>query len=89
MEQTELIQTLDELHDLGNCNGIGPEKFYPTTKKGEIMAKKICQNCIVIDDCLEYSITHREIFGVWGGKSERERERINRYRNATSSGVVV
>jgi len=32
--------------------------------------------CPVRSECLEYAIVHIEKYGVWGGKTERERRRI-------------
>jgi hypothetical protein len=40
-------------------------------------AKEICATCTVVEECLDYSLTH-EVYGVWGGKSERERRRIRK-----------
>lgn len=38
-------------------------------------AKAICAGCAVVEPCLEWAITRREV-GVWGGTSEQERRRI-------------
>ncbi len=51
-------------------------------------AKKICHGtdeqagCPVRLQCLEYALSTRQAFGVWGGLSERERRRVRRKRRA-------
>ena len=44
------------------------------------MAKAICKKCPVIEECLEFAVERKERFGIWGGKSERERRAIRRER---------
>lgn len=43
--------------------------------------KTICEGCPVIVPCLDYAISNRIVFGVWGGMSPAERRRVRR-RNA-------
>lgn len=43
-------------------------------------AKKVCFNCPVRLECLQYALDHDERFGVWGGATERERRRLKRAR---------
>ena len=50
-------------------------KQYRAVGFGMDRAKKICNGCPVIQQCLEYAIVNRENDGVWGGASERERRR--------------
>jgi len=71
---------------LAKCRGVSPDLFYPD--KGGLSygvaqrAKAVCNGedgmppCRVRQLCLEYAIVNSERFGVWGGKSERERNRL-------------
>lgn len=45
-------------------------------------ALKICQTCPEQDPCLEYalSLPIGQDIGIWGGTTERQRERIRRNR---------
>ena len=43
-------------------------------------AKLICEACDMRAACLSYALAHDERFGVWGGLSEKERERMRRDR---------
>lgn len=36
-------------------------------------ARKLCGKCPVAQQCLEYALANREEFGMWGGKSSKER----------------
>ena len=37
-------------------------------------AKGICMHCMVRAECLEYALTTRESYGIWGGLTELERK---------------
>jgi WhiB family redox-sensing transcriptional regulator len=39
----------------------------------ERLAKAVCAQCPVIDDCRRHALRAREPFGVWGGMTEQER----------------
>lgn len=67
------------------CRGLDPTIFYPATDEEADEAKEICAACPVQSDCLEHAIGHREHNGVWGGATERERQRIIRRRRRLRS----
>lgn len=71
------------------CKGIDTEMFYPI--ESEVVegsasyidlktVKRICSECPIKDVCLEWGVLH-ERFGVWGGATSSERERIRIERN--------
>lgn len=43
-------------------------------------ARRLCRNCEVVDDCLDYAIRSNQQFGMWGGYTPKERMRIRRQR---------
>lgn len=45
-------------------------------------AKAVCASCPIEEACLEWALTRREQYGVWGGASERQRRRMRRERRA-------
>jgi WhiB family redox-sensing transcriptional regulator len=62
------------------CRSLSPGEFFPSDGVGVDKARKICAQCSVQTDCLEYALKYRIDHGVWGGASERERRRILRRR---------
>jgi WhiB family redox-sensing transcriptional regulator len=64
------------------CRGIDPAVFFPSDGAGFEAAQRICVECPVRAECLEYALVNRIDQGAWGGTSERERRRILRRRRA-------
>lgn len=52
--------------------------FFPEKGESARAAKQVCRRCRVRAECLDYAIEHNELFGVWGGTSERDRRLIKR-----------
>ena len=55
------------------CRTIEPELFFPARGEQIADARAVCEQCSVRKACLEFALTHKIAYGVWGGKSERER----------------
>lgn len=51
------------------------DKYSTTNNK---LAKKICQGCPIIAECLQYALDNNETYGTWGGKTASERSNIKR-----------
>ncbi len=58
------------------CLDSSPDIFFPTGGGGVKIAKAICRECVVRENCLDYAIDNNIDHGVWGGASERERRKI-------------
>jgi WhiB family redox-sensing transcriptional regulator len=58
------------------CRGKDPKIFFPSSSAGVDIARRICAECVVKQDCLDYALANKIGHGVWGGTSERERNRI-------------
>jgi WhiB family transcriptional regulator, redox-sensing transcriptional regulator len=65
------------------CRQMTPGEFFPSDGVGVDVARRICADCPVQEECLAYALDYRIDHGVWGGTSERERRRILRRRRAT------
>ncbi|TAK68996.1 MAG: WhiB family transcriptional regulator [Actinomycetota bacterium] len=56
--------------------------FHPQNERGltrvrrDRAAKAVCARCSVRLECADYAIRAREPYGVWGGLTEEDRERI-------------
>lgn len=44
--------------------------------------------CPFRDTCLRHALDHKEIYGVWGGTSERDRRKILRARKRLRTAVI-
>lgn len=77
-----------------NCIGRDPDGFFPERGTAQITArdaKRVCNGelpgeavCPLREQCLEYALDSKERFGIWGGKSERERARIAKERRVAT-----
>jgi WhiB family transcriptional regulator, redox-sensing transcriptional regulator len=62
----------------GACHDLPAEWFHPEQGGSTREAKAVCTTCRIRLSCLEWALTNKEKFGIWGGTSERERRRIRR-----------
>lgn len=60
------------------CKGVNPDLFFPTRGESSDPAKAVCARCPVDVECLQQALVDREVHGVWGGTSEKERREIRR-----------
>jgi len=58
------------------CAQIDTDMFFPGKGESTADAKRACMTCPVRTQCLEDALANNERYGVWGGKSERERRRL-------------
>jgi WhiB family redox-sensing transcriptional regulator len=66
------------------CNGIpNPSVFYPedyTTprarKRARDQALAICARCKYTQECLEDALANRAQWGIWGGATKADRDRL-------------
>jgi WhiB family redox-sensing transcriptional regulator len=60
------------------CATADPDLFHPAERRDPAIpeAKCVCARCPVKTDCLEYSLTAKEEFGIWGGLDEWERREL-------------
>ena len=73
----------------GKCKEVAPDVFFPSDGMGVIVAQRICAECPVSEECLEYALENHIDHGVWGGASERERRRILRRRRLSHVAVAA
>jgi WhiB family transcriptional regulator, redox-sensing transcriptional regulator len=62
--------------ELAACRGAGLELFFPERGESAEPARRLCAACPVRQPCLDYAITNRITYGIWGGLSERERRAL-------------
>ena len=67
------------------CREEDPELFFPIGTRDissvqAAKAKRVCARCPVSGECLDEALRDRIRYGVWGGKTEQEREKLLRRR---------
>jgi len=62
--------------ELAACRGSDLEVFFPGRGESAGPARRVCAACPVRQACLDYAISNRIAYGVWGGLTERERRAL-------------
>ncbi len=62
-----------------------PDAFHPDENSSVKPAKAVCAACPVLTECRSYALETDQRFGVWGGLSARQRDRIRTRATHTSS----
>jgi hypothetical protein len=78
--------TIPPFVDGALCAQVDPEVFFPEKGGSFRDAKRICAMCPVRQECLDWALENREPFGIWGGKSVSERQKI-RAANSRSAAA--
>lgn len=80
-----LAKAIEEAPSIPVCQTSDPELFFPEVGQNYVQDKalrwavEMCKQCPVQKECAEYAIAANEPYGLWGGLTPRERQRI---RNA-------
>jgi WhiB family transcriptional regulator, redox-sensing transcriptional regulator len=69
----------------GACRDHDPELFFPISASAASTdqierARAVCGGCHVQADCLHYALAHRIKDGIWGGRTEQQRQSLLRSR---------
>lgn len=59
------------------CLGEDPQMWFPASPgatKVSRQAVALCRMCEVRIQCLDYALTTGQVYGIWGGLTEQERE---------------
>lgn len=81
-EPSDAATVLDWMTDAA-CTEVDPEAFFPEKGGSTAAAKRICRGCDVSDQCLAYALATDRRFGIWGGKSDRERLALKNRQDRT------
>ena len=73
------------------CRGTDPSVFFhPDGERGlkrhqrKQSARRLCSQCPVVMQCLDYSLRFHEPYGIWGGIAEDERHKILQHTTASA-----
>jgi len=50
-------------------------------------AKKICAGCAVRSECLEFALSHDQVYGIWGGTTPEDRQRERRRKRRAAAAA--
>lgn len=67
-------------HDRARCAETDPALFHPDDGESAAPALRVCAACEVRARCLKWALETGQRWGVWGGTTERERQRIRAAR---------
>lgn len=60
------------------CAQVDSDAWFPESGGPTAAAKHICAKCPVRSQCLDYALENHERFGIWGGLTVAERQRLGR-----------
>ncbi len=58
------------------CRGTRIEVFYPGRGETAGPARQVCARCPVRQQCLEFAVSNRIVYGIWGGLTGPERRAL-------------
>lgn len=77
--QATIKKLLEDLPPVGGlCAEVDPDIFFPEKGESTHAAKRVCQSCPVMAQCLDWAFRNDERFGVLGGMSAKERQKVRR-----------
>ena len=65
------------------CREADPEMFFPIGSTGMALdqietAQRICSQCEVAEECLQFALATNQEAGVWGNTTEEDRRRLRK-----------
>jgi WhiB family transcriptional regulator, redox-sensing transcriptional regulator len=77
----------------GACLSADPDLFFPISTTGPAekqiaRAKVICSGCTVRLECLEFAMTHDQVYGIWGGTTAEDRQRQRRRKRRAAAAAA-
>lgn len=65
-------------HSRAVCRGTGTAAFSQGRGGDYGPARELCAGCEVRQECLDYTLDHPEMVGLWGGTTDAERREVRR-----------
>lgn len=77
--QVDQVNMAENWRDKAYCKTVETQIDFFSDDKHEIkLAKSMCRKCTVAHECLAFAVINQEKFGIWGGFTPRERNKITR-----------
>jgi WhiB family redox-sensing transcriptional regulator len=86
------LGTATNWRSAGACLSADPDLFFPISSTGPAerqiaRAKMICAGCSVQRECLEFALSHNQIYGIWGGTTAEDRQRERRRKRRAAAAA--
>lgn len=80
---------LPRFTDTPACEGMDTELWFTESKEydNEEMLRKICNNCSVKQECLDYALEYK-VLGWWAGTTAKGREKLRIKRGIKGKPIV-
>jgi WhiB family transcriptional regulator, redox-sensing transcriptional regulator len=77
----------------GACLSADPDLFFPVSSTGPAerqiaRAKMICAGCGVRLECLDFAVSHGQVYGIWGGTTAEDRQRARRRKRRAAAAAA-
>jgi WhiB family transcriptional regulator, redox-sensing transcriptional regulator len=87
------IMTARNWRSGGACLSADPDLFFPISTTGPAVsqiaqAKAICAACRVRSECLEFALSHDQVYGIWGGTTPEDRQRRRRRQRRAAASAA-
>lgn len=77
--QLNQVNMAEDWRNKAYCKSVSTQiDFYSEDKHTIKLAKSMCKQCVVAHECLAFAVINQEKYGVWGGFTPRERNKITR-----------
>jgi len=67
------------------CAQADPERWFPDKGGNPRPAQAICAICPVREECLADALANNETYGIWGGKTARQRQELAGRRHVSAT----
>jgi hypothetical protein len=92
-EYATLKKAIEEAGSIPPCQTSDAEAWFPESHQARDYplrtAKTLCRTCPVQKECLIYALASNEQYGVWGGMTTAERQKLISSRRLRSGWTAV
>ncbi|VAV96633.1 hypothetical protein MNBD_ACTINO02-3239 [hydrothermal vent metagenome] len=74
------FEPIETWRHMASCNGADLDLFFPAGEDDSLTgpALRVCAECPVQQECLDYAVETNQTEGVWGGMTGPDRRRLRR-----------
>jgi hypothetical protein len=79
-----LMEAIDEAPIIPPCQTTDPDLWFSTdeSRTKYKLAKNLCNRCPVRKQCLDYALANEEPWGMFGGATPKERQKLLKARKS-------